>query len=603
MIKRLVIFTLLLFAGTGVSLALWNYIVLPFDNPYNITSALSLARYNPTNNVARAISVILAPALLFAVLYATSGKFRNLILSAPRSTLPKNNSPINFAAVILTGMCFSLFLPTFLAEGTEYDSFHEGESMGAAVSYIHGQTPFRDFIALHGLIQDPLRSTAAFALFGRSIGAVRAFESILKMLVWAMLGIVILQICRGRISVAFLALSAAALLAYKGGMTLMQRDLPTLMTLSALLLTFKRLSARKSITTAAFFAGFAPVFGLIYSLERGIFSISIAILGFGALLLLAHGRRKGVLGQAVAGAGAGLMALAYFLRWDIASYARFFLDMLKYKDLLDGLIYPIAQPRFLLYLIILATMLLYAIWLFGGTAGRGEQKIKAYLAAYFPVFLTVTAAIILYRAVMGRADIPHLEYSTIGVILALFACVAPVAIRLEDEFMRKSKTAERIVQIAVFALCFSTLGWQTATGKLAGNFPVGKPDAEYLPKEYLQSTDYLRANMNESDDFLTMTNEASWYYFLDKPCPIRFNIIMFASPVSFQEEVVHKLAAKPPKFVLFRNSHWAYKINDIEAERVVPKIARFIRDYYRPDTVIGSQEIWRLHRVPQSNGK
>ncbi|GAB1430151.1 hypothetical protein MASR2M18_09840 [Ignavibacteria bacterium] len=562
-----------------------------------------MARYNPANNTVRAMLVILAPALLFAAAYIASGKFRNLILSDPPSTTPKNHSFVNFAAVILAGMCFSLFLPTFLAEGTEYDSFHEGESMGAAVSYVHGQTPFRDFIALHGLIQDPLRSAAAFTMFGRSIGAVRTLESILKMLVWAMLGIVILQICQGRISVAFIAISAAAFLSYKGGMTLMQRELPTLMTLSALLLTFQRLSGHKSAAAAAFLAGFAPVFGLIYSLERGIFSVFIAILGFGALLFLAHGHRKEVLGQAAGGTVLGLFVLAYFLRWDMASYTRFFLDMLKYKDLLDGLIYPVMQMRFLLYLAVLAIMLLYAAWLFGRTPGRGKQKITAYLTAYFPQFLTIATAIVLYRAVMGRADIPHLEYSTIGVILALFACVAPLAIRLEDEFMRKSKTAERILQIAIFTLCFSTLGWQTVSGKLAENFPVDKPDAEYLPKEYLQTTDYLRANMNESDDFLTMTNEAAWYYFLDKPCPIRFNIIMFAAPEHFQDEVISKLAAKPPEFVLFRNNHWAYKINGIEAGRTVPKIADFIRNHYIPDTVIGSQEIWRLHHLPQSKGK
>ena len=294
--------------------------LLPFENPFHISSILADAHYNPANNVVRVMTVILAPTALFSVVYAISGKFRASCSFAPRNASRASVPRGGYGAIVLVALCCAMPLRAYLAEEPMYDSFHEGESMGAAVSYNRGQIPFRDVIALHGLIQDPLRSSAAFSLFGKSIGAVRSFESILKLFVWAALGAVILQLFRGRLLLAVPALFFTALLSYLGMLTLMQRELPVLLTLFALLLLYERIQERKPLMLAAVLAGFAPVFGLIYSLERGIFSFVIAVFGFGGLLLLASGRRRQLLLPAGAGAAVGLLALALLLRWDVGAH-------------------------------------------------------------------------------------------------------------------------------------------------------------------------------------------------------------------------------------------------------------------------------------------
>ncbi len=600
MVKQIAIFLLLLCAGCTLGAALWNVITLPFSNPYHIASILAAAHYNPANNVLRTMTVITAPTLLFIIAYLSSNKLRSVSFAIPRSVEPTIISSGKYFAIAFVALCCALPLHAYLAEEPMYDSFHEGESMGAAVSYDHGQTPFRDFIALHGLIQDPIRSSVAFKLFGHSIAAVRSFESILKIFAWIAVGLTVLQLYRGRLLASAAAISAAAFLSYKGGMTLMQRELPTLLTLFSLLLLHNRLRLNASVVWPSFLVGLLPVFGLIYSLERGIFSLTIAVLGGLSLLYFGKGQRKNIILPALAGIVLGLIGLGFALRWDFASYIQFcFIDMPKYKDLLDGLIYHIAQPRFLIYLIILAGMTLYAAWLFAGVRNKTDMpksKAPAYMfvSQYFPEFITILTAIILYRGVMGRADMPHLEYSTIGVVLALIACFAQALLHIEEKITSKFALLVRCETLSVSVIFLCVFGFQIASGKLSSNFPLNKPDAAYLPEEYTQTIAYIRNNLNDDDSFLSLTNEASWYYFLDKPCPVRFNIIMFASPTFFQEEVVRELAAKPPKIILLRNNHWACRINDIDIEEATPKITDFVFRHYHRDTTIGSQQLLRL---------
>jgi hypothetical protein len=213
---------------------------------------------------------------------------------------------------------------------------------------------------------------------------------------------------------------------------------------------------------------------------------------------------------------------------------------------------------------------------------------------YFPQYLTIITAVVLYRAVMGRADIPHLEYSTIGIILALIACAAPMLLRADEKITVESGAVGRYVQPVVIIVFCLVLCVRAAAGSIVRNFPVNMPDSAYLTSEYQQTIAYLKANMKPGDGFLTLTNEASWYYFLDKPSPVRFNLILFAAPDFFQKEVVGALSERLPEFVLYRNGHWASRLNERDIDASLPQITGFIRSRYRPDTTIGSQELWRL---------
>ena len=101
--------------------------------------------------------------------------------------------------------------PTYHAFG-KFDPYHEGESLGSAISYLAGQQPYHDFVFFHGLIQDPLRSVWAFEIFGKSIGAERSFESFAKVVLWVLLAVFLDRLFQKKVWMVFFVLSFLAVL-------------------------------------------------------------------------------------------------------------------------------------------------------------------------------------------------------------------------------------------------------------------------------------------------------------------------------------------------------------------------------------------------------
>jgi hypothetical protein len=185
--------------------------------------------------------------------------------------------------------------PTYHAWGP-FDFFHEGESLTAAQDYLAGRIPYKDSTSVHGVIQDPLRSVAAFAIFGRSIGSARAFESAIKILSFVLLSIVLMMIMGNPILVAasLIGLGYLDLLsrtAFPGRVPLyilLPRDGVSLLFLLCLVCLAKRFSTgAKSqgffLLTSALFS-FLPVFALGYSFDRGLF-LTIAYVIFSVILI------------------------------------------------------------------------------------------------------------------------------------------------------------------------------------------------------------------------------------------------------------------------------------------------------------------------------
>src|SRR4029453_2877401 len=72
-----------------------------------------------------------------------------------------------------------------------FETYEEGQTLSAGLSYQNGGVPYRDFVFFHGLYEEPLRALLAFELFGQSVGGVRALQSITKiaafLFLWAFL--------------------------------------------------------------------------------------------------------------------------------------------------------------------------------------------------------------------------------------------------------------------------------------------------------------------------------------------------------------------------------------------------------------------------------
>gem|GEM_PF-2244649 len=175
-------------AGAALARLLWDHISLPFSNPHEVVGLLAISGYNPDNNVVRFACFVIVPILILVLAYALTAKRMSFLWSSqgidPESAPKKTGRRIwrvaGVAGIFAFVILGRLNLPTDLA-CWPLDTFHEGEVLGPAMSWLDGQTPYGDFAVLHGVFQDPLRAVIAFRLFGRSIGAVRTLQSILKL--------------------------------------------------------------------------------------------------------------------------------------------------------------------------------------------------------------------------------------------------------------------------------------------------------------------------------------------------------------------------------------------------------------------------------------
>ncbi len=129
-------------------------------------------------------------------------------------------------------------------------------------------------------------------------------------------------------------------------------------------------------------------------------------------------------------------------------------------------------------------------------------------------------------------------------------------------------------------------------GLIRENFPLGVKDSEIIPDNYKATILFLKNNLAPDESFFTMTAEASWYYFIDRPSPSRFPVIIFAIPYFYQNEVVKDLEKNNVKFVLYRNSHWASRFDGFPNEERLPLIAKYIRNNFIFYRKIDDNEIW-----------
>ncbi len=56
-------------AGYMLSTSIWNFIFLPFNNPFGAVGKLALAEFNPLNNYLRWLVFILLPTSLLVLVF------------------------------------------------------------------------------------------------------------------------------------------------------------------------------------------------------------------------------------------------------------------------------------------------------------------------------------------------------------------------------------------------------------------------------------------------------------------------------------------------------------------------------------------------------
>ena len=611
-------------AGIGLAAACWDKIRLPFSNPWQVVGLLTYARFNPNSNYPRFACLLLAPIALLLLLYLAGPKrFKHLVFRADSGAgfqadavpRPRRNIIIAALVLMLLSVILALNYPTELAWGT-LDTCHEGVPLGTSVSYEHGQVPCRDFMVTHGMIEDPLKCVIAFRLFGRSIGAVRAVESMLKVLEFLLLAATLLLVLRGSLRWSALTLLILAPMLFWRVPTassatemlvcrLVLRDITVLAFLVAVLYLQRTLAdpteRRWQLFVTAFLSALLPLVGLLYSVDRG----SILILAYAVLATLLYtaylrGHRSGrlFLLASVLGALSGVGLLYVFTRGGLIDYLRHaVLIQPRCFALAAGYEYTLRESLLVIVPVLITGeaywLAVRLLGLHASHGGRWREALTQFADRYFSETSLLVCSVFVFSGALLRCDWPHVA---VGAFFPLVLFLLIAFRHYVSPALSRSPRAQRTADFAlgsIVVVCAAYAVWRIcALGLMSENFPIGKRDADFVPINHVKTIQFLRENLREGQTFFTMTGEGTWYYFLDQPCPCKFVDIYFASPVFYQREMIRDLAARNVEFIILTNTKWTNDLDGIATELRLPLVSSFIRANYEPFAYMDGNLIW-----------
>ncbi|AGF78529.1 hypothetical protein UWK_01979 [Desulfocapsa sulfexigens DSM 10523] len=602
---RVLYFFTLFVLSTGFGLYLWNKILLPFHNPDNIIGPLSLAGLNPNNDILRfALFMAFPPVLVFisSFLIRKENTFRT------RSSLTKRQQTKHLPwFIVITSLLLSLATPTYHASGT-FDTFHEGETLGAAMSLQEGKVPYRDVLFSHGVFHDPLRSIIAMELFGKSIGATRALTSLIKVLSFVCLGLLILRLFNNNGTWALLTFFIMFLVIPKETFIVLPRDLISFSYLILLTavpgLPPKRYSYL-TISILSFLLAYMPIVSFGITIDRAFYITALYILLCPVLFLGFFRKtpwRSLFVRYSFLGVLVGMLSLTILLQGAVSDFVQFvFVHIPKTKEFADGLLFPVFTPRYLTILLLLSSICYWLATRLLCTLVTKKQYVLHFLVfwrKYFNAIVLFLVAVFCFRNALGRSDDEHLAYSSLFPILAfLYIAIHYYIDRHINALWYKRITLLIILTAGLYSI--STLINISSIKSITDNFPIYTKDSEFIPPEYKSTISFLTTNLTGDEKFITLTNEASWYYFIDQACPTRFPLVWFALSQKNQKIFIESIGRQNIRFILYRNRHWANNIDEITNEERLPLLFNYVSENYHPLVNIDGNEIWERNITAQ----
>jgi hypothetical protein len=616
----------------------WPYLGFSFDDPWEISGVALKFRLYPLNDALRSFVLVMLPcAVLFWTCFLKPEWFKPVLDQTQKLSAPSRSRWWWIIFLFLFGGLVSLNVNTYHAFG-KFDAYHEGESLGPAVSYLHGAKPYRDVLFFHGVVEDPLRSVMAFELFGKSIAAARAFQSLIKISAWMFLTWFLLLLFEFEMTYVFLTLSALAViyvdLSFDLCVSLFMKDINPLSMFQAFvqwqtlfvplhlvmiepkeavtfaflvssLLLFSVLTDKEakkwSILARSFFFSLIPVAAAGYALDRGIYLLVVYAALFAGMVLftLTPKLRGHFFAGSFLGLLAGLLLLGTILQWQWAAFIEAIQVIPAISEFSAKLPYPITQKPFIGILIVMAFNSFWiGVQLLRAMSSNGivREGLKAFWQENFAEIALGLLSILLFTNATERSDWEHVCYSSV-LIYILFAKII-VRQWLGPWLHQKNhlSAAFKVMMAVVVIIGLLCMVRFYREDVFERNFPLRTTDSAYVPDADQKVVAFLKTHLQPEDEFFTFTSDADWYYLLDKPSPTRFPYILVASSNFYQNEVVDSLTQKKVKLVLYRDPSWSYTIDGLSNEQRLPIIAKFLQQNYKPYAVVEGHEIWKLEK-------
>lgn len=610
----------------------WEQIKLPFSNPAEVVSYLPTIGYNPMSNMLRFAAAVLLPPLACLVYWWAVRRQKDWSKRLQRSARLRYSLA---GIVVALGVLLSLGMA--IVHGStnpgnnpvdpysasyryaQVDTFHEGETLGPAISYADPSLkPYKDFVVIHGVLQDPLRTVWAFKLFGQSIGASRAMAVVLLMATFVLFYFLLVLLFKGdlvRSSLGVLVFAALTLPPatipywrdYIIGIQLPFRDIATILFIACAVAAFRLYLNKRRRWAAAMSAGvgFLAVAGFANSLDRALYVAILSVVWL-VMMLAITGRKnylKGVLSWFGLGAVAGFGVLYLALKGEFVDFIRYIADITKHKELLDGMPFARPGPEISLVLLVVAAFIsLTLFWLVhnlsGPLSGRkslGEKtrKVVAVLQKviieHHTLILLGITALIFMRSALGRAMIDHFFYAVQWTWLFLIYFVLAYVFPLR----KKIGFAASFLAMAGLLLMTAVYAAQVKSIDIAADtFPVNVKDKDLVRPDYLETANFLKQNLRGEETFMTLTSEGIWYYLVGKPSPVQYPIIWYAFTKPERTQLARDLEQNENIKYLVTNHQWTTNFDYVPNEQRFPELYQVVYQLYEPHVGFGDQTIW-----------
>ncbi len=583
-------------------------IALPFSNPLGIVGPLVQLRQNPADNLLRYLFVVLVPTVAVVAfdLLRKRGVWRLESEPVPARALPL--APGLLATLCAVGL-------VVLVAGESYtwhrqvplDTFHEGESLGPAVHWENGQSPYKDFVIVHGPFQDPLRAVLAYELFGRSIAASRTLESLLEIAALCLYALLVVHVFEWDAGLSALAIASLFVLIclkpFGFGLTVPHRDITLFLFLFSLISLYRQLRRHGNRLNYRslglfFLASAIPLASFAYSTERGLYLTIGATLAITLLMWVFVKRWSMAYLAAVAGgAVAGTCLLGLSIRWAFPEFlSHVFVMLPQVHGLGFSLPYPFESTFGIAPVILTALNLAWLAHRFVVQSTRMpsfREAVRRYAETNFVEILLFVLGLLFYVSALGRAGEGHIYYSgglvfllSVVILFRHFAREALAQFSVRHRF----RFGIGVVLVTAGVVLYLIPGIHASQWF---RFPLGASDDEAIGENYRNAVDFIGDSLSAQSQFLTLTSEGVWEYFLGRPSPTRFPIVIYALPVAYQDELVMDMETGHVDMILRKNNYSANGVDSISFEKRLPRVARYISENFESYRTFEDQELWR----------
>ncbi len=327
---------------------------------------------------------------------------------------------------------------------------------------------------------------------------------------------------------------------------LLHRDITYLLSLLNIIYLQKRILKNESYSHSIFLLFFLGLASFSYSGDRGLYILLSSICLFGGLFFYSM-RRKSDLLLAVLGILSGVIFLGVTINWAFYDYfLYFFFEMPRFKGLRSGLYFDYTST-FIIPILILSFSMFWSIRFILYQYKKESNHKIIFLNNLVLIYLCLLSFLSSY-SIVSRMDITRLSKN----LIPLFILVTFILLK----YIKKTP-----VLVLTYLSCGVFFIKYLPSVDFNKLYSFSRfDDSQIVPKAYQEVSDHLKSTLKLDETFITFTNDGFWYYLVDRPSPIRFQLIYNATITKYQDEVINDLNNKNINYVIVGKGggHWNY---------------------------------------------